>query len=189
MKIRRWFPCVIAALAVSATAALPAATSGRSRCDRYPPPQRERCQQAEERREGGGGGGGTTVAISGLAIAPSTFAPLPGAAVPAVPASAGGAVVSFNMTAAGTVVFRVYQRKPGRKVRGRCVPPNANNRTRPRCTRHVLKGSFTVSAAAGANRFRFTGRVGTRVLKPGNYRLDGQASRTSKASARFKISR
>jgi hypothetical protein len=32
-------------------------------------------------------------------------------------------------------------------------------------------GSFTHADVAGANRFRFTGRVGGRKLRPGSYRL------------------
>ena len=36
----------------------------------------------------------------------------------------------------------------------------------------AARGSFTHSDTAGANRFRFTGRIADKALKPGNYRLD-----------------
>jgi hypothetical protein len=36
-------------------------------------------------------------------------------------------------------------------------------------------GSFGVPGAAGENAFTFRGRVGGKALKPGSYRLTGQA--------------
>jgi hypothetical protein len=54
--------------------------------------------------------------------------------------------------------------------------------------------SFTRQSQAGTNRFKFTGRVSNRKLKPGKYSLVGiavdAAGRRSKAlSASFKIVR
>jgi hypothetical protein len=51
-----------------------------------------------------------------------------------------------------------------------------------------MKGSFSVAGASGSNRFRFSGRLGGKALKPGPYQLVGQAGSSIK-QARFKIVR
>ena len=46
-----------------------------------------------------------------------------------------------------------------------------------RCTRYVrVRGSFTHDGQAGLNRFKFTGRLRGRTLRPGRYRLVAAAS-------------
>jgi hypothetical protein len=40
-----------------------------------------------------------------------------------------------------------------------------------------VSGRFTHAGAAGANRFRFRGRIGGRALAPGRYRLVGSPPR------------
>ena len=60
----------------------------------------------------------------------------------------------------------------GRRQAGRCRAVSRRNRGRGRCTRLVmLGGGFGRVAAAGINRFRFTGRLGGSTLSPGRYRL------------------
>jgi hypothetical protein len=47
-----------------------------------------------------------------------------------------------------------------------------SNRTRKRCTRFMaVRGSFSRTRPAGADRFGFTGRLTGHALKPGPYRL------------------
>ena len=46
------------------------------------------------------------------------------------------------------------------------------NRSRRSCVRYpLLPGSYTHSATQGMNSLPFSGRVGSRRLKPGTYRL------------------
>jgi hypothetical protein len=59
------------------------------------------------------------------------------------------------------------------------------------CARLVkVRGSFTRLGGAGANSFRFTGRLAGRTLRPAKYRLiatpsvGGQAGRAARASFR-----
>jgi hypothetical protein len=93
------------------------------------------------------------------------------------------------------VRFTVERARPGRRVRGRCVKPTRRNRTRRKCTRYVRqRGSFTVAAGAGETRFRFTGRLRGRKLRPGRYRLvavatDDTGKRSAPKRARFTIVR
>jgi CSLREA domain-containing protein len=82
-----------------------------------------------------------------------------------------GTRVSYKLSEAGTVWFRVQRASKGRRVKGRCVAPKRRRRGR-RCTRYLtLKGTFTRVATAGANGFRFTGRVNNKRLRAGRYRF------------------
>ncbi len=80
--------------------------------------------------------------------------------------------ISYTLTEAATVTFRVQKGRAGRRVNGRCRRQTALNRTRPRCTRYVsIPGSFTDAGEAGANTRRLPRRLGGRRLGPGRYRL------------------
>jgi hypothetical protein len=106
-----------------------------------------------------------------------------------------GTRVTFRLSEAASVRFTVERARPGRRVRGRCVKPTRRNRTRRKCTRYVRqRGSFTVAAGAGETRFRFTGRLRGRKLRPGRYRLvavatDDTGKRSAPKRARFTIVR
>jgi hypothetical protein len=56
-----------------------------------------------------------------------------------------------------------------------------------------VPGSFTVAGRAGANAFRFTGRLNGRRLKPRRYRLTGTPSANGRlgtaVAAAFRITR
>jgi PKD domain len=95
-------------------------------------------------------------AITHLKLKPSAFAAArSGASVVAVSHDrVFGTVVSYRDSAPATTKFTVLRRKV---LRGR--------------TRWVTVGSFTRSGRAGANSFRFTGRVGRRRLARGKYRF------------------
>jgi hypothetical protein len=88
-----------------------------------------------------------------------------------------GTRVSYKLSKASVVKFTVARPSKGRKVKrkgqkAKCKKPSKGNRKKPRCTRYVtLKGSFTRNGTKGANRFRFTGRLKGKKLRPGRYRL------------------
>jgi hypothetical protein len=93
------------------------------------------------------------------------------------PAPPVGTKVSFSLSEASSVNFTVEQPAAGRKVNGTCVKPKPSNRGKRRCTRWApVRGSFGVPGTAGENAFTFRGRVGGKSLKPGGYRLTGQAT-------------
>ena len=105
-----------------------------------------------------------------------------------------GAKVSYRVSQRATTLFLVTRVLPGRLSGRRCVRPTARNRGAKRCTRFVkVRGSFSHADVAGANSFRFTGRIRKQALKPGSYRLDaspragGKIGRT--VSVRFRIVR
>ena len=100
--------------------------------------------------------------------------------------TAVGTTVTFAVSEEASVKFAVLGGVPGRRAGGRCVRPTPSNRHGRACRRTATVGKFTVAAHAGANRFRFTGRLRGHRLPPGKYRLvetardaAGNASRPS----------
>jgi hypothetical protein len=131
--------------------------------------------------------------ISRLSVSPRTFkAAARGAStLPLKPRSKLGTVVSYSLNASAAVRFSVEQMLPGRSTkRGghiRCVAPGRHNRKAPRCTRIVLRGSFTVNGKAGKNAFRFTGHLAGRELAAGPYVLVARPSADGVAGTSIKI--
>lgn len=106
--------------------------------------------------------------VTGYALGSSSFkAASHGGSV----GTAVGTTVSFALSEAANMKFSVQRGMPGRRAGRRCVPPTRSNRHRPSCRRTVTAGKFTETGHAGANRFRFTGRLRGHRLPPGNYRL------------------
>jgi CSLREA domain-containing protein len=106
-----------------------------------------------------------------------------------VAAAKRGTTFRYRLSEDARVVFTIARALPGRRVGGACRKPTARNRTRPRCIRYVRvrRGRFAATAHAGANRKRFSGKIGRRALKPGRYRASlvatdaaGNASRPPK---------
>jgi len=133
----------------------------------------------------GQGGPPPPPALAGLALRPARFA---------ASRRGRGTRVSFRLSEAGRVRFRVERELPGRRRGGRCVAPRRAPRGRA-CTRRArVRGSFEHAGRAGANTFRFRGRVAGRALRPGRYVLvatplaaDGRPGRATRV--RFRIAR
>ncbi len=98
-----------------------------------------------------------------------------------------GTTVSYALSTSAMVSFSVERATGGRRVGKRCVKQTGSNSDHKRCTRFLPgKGSFSVNGAAGANQFKFSGRLNGKALKPGSYRLVGQVG-DSVQRARFEI--
>jgi hypothetical protein len=82
-----------------------------------------------------------------------------------------GTKVSFTLSEPALVKFKLYQRKTGRRVDGRCVKPKRSNSTALKCTRSVGRGVFFFPGKAGENSFRLKARFDGRRLAAGRYRL------------------
>ena len=137
---------------------------------------------------GGGGGGGqpgggdadrTKPRLRGLTFSRRSFTAARSGASTSPDTKATpktGTKVSFSLSETGKVVFTVERKASGRKLRGRCVKPNRSPGGK-RCTRWgAVKGSFSFAASAGKNTFIFRGRVGSKSLKSGDYRLNSKAT-------------
>ncbi len=84
--------------------------------------------------------------------------------------------VSYRLSEDARVRFIVQRRVTGRKKGKRCVIGKRARRLRKakKCKRFVrVKGAFTHTGKHGANRFRFSGYVRGRRLRPGVYRMIG----------------
>jgi hypothetical protein len=119
------------------------------------------------------------------------------------PVNAGGAIVSakrkpkfkvgttvhYALTAAATLSFSVERALKGRRVGKKCRKQTKANRKRKKCTRfRARKGGFSHQGTAGQNSFRFSGRINSKALPPGRYRLVAKTGDSVKRS-RFRIVR
>jgi uncharacterized repeat protein (TIGR01451 family) len=114
--------------------------------------------------------------LASLTLQPAAFlAAKSGPSV--VAAAATGTVVSYQNSQASTTTFTVLKPSPGVRKGKACVaPPKKKPKKKPKgCTRYLSQGTFTHQDSAGAVRFRFTGRVRGKTLKPGRYRLTAVA--------------
>lgn len=141
---------------------------------------------------GGDAGGGDEGGEEGAA--PTTERPKrrpsTGGAEESVEAEAAarvGATVSYRLDRAATATFRVQKPAPGRKVGRSCKKPTRANRAGRRCARWVtLPGLFRHTGVTGVNRFKFTGRLRGRKLRPGRYRLAITAKAGSAAASKVR---
>jgi hypothetical protein len=127
---------------------------------------------------GGAGGGGTTpdatppVLVSAAVSNVRFRIDRNGAAEPLAGAAARrGTTFLYELSEAATVRFAIRRRQPGRRVAGKCVKPTRSNRGKRRCARFVKVGAFTHAGSAGANAKAFSGKLGTRRLRVGRYRV------------------
>jgi hypothetical protein len=134
------------------------------------------------------------LAIVGVeTLRPAAFAAAPSG--PTVAKRRYGTTVTYTLNESASVRFAVLRPQTGRRGRGgRCLKPTKANGHARRCTRYLpLAGEFTLTGAAGANRFHFSGRLSGQKLKPGSYRLQATPSAGGKTgpatSASFRIIR
>jgi virginiamycin B lyase len=128
---------------------------------------------------GGGGGGGTTTkdtvkpAVSGVGMSDTTVVVGPKAT--ARVADKTGTTIRYTLSEAAKVTLRFDRKLAGRRVKkGKktvCAKPTRKNRKKRKCTRYKSAGTLTRSSKQGKNSVKFTGRIGTKALKVGRYRL------------------
>jgi CSLREA domain-containing protein len=141
--------------------------------------------------------------VRAFGVSPRAFAPVPpkgtiAAARRGRPAL--GTIVTFRLSERATVRISIQRILPGRRANARksarCLPVAAGvavARAR-RCTVTRSLGTVERRGASGLNRFVLTGRVGTRVLAPGSYRLvlvatDADGRRSSPVRATITVLR
>jgi CSLREA domain-containing protein len=91
---------------------------------------------------------------------------------PGIFRAAKGTKISFTLSEAATVTFKVDRVFPGVRKGKRCVARTARRRRGRACTRYLpVKGTLVQAGTAGANKVAFDAKVGGRTLLPGAYRL------------------
>lgn len=103
-----------------------------------------------------------------------------------------GTSLSYILSEASRVTVSISRRESGARRGRTCVPRTRALRRAKRCTRDAAKGTLVRSSAAGANTLAFSGRLGTRKLPPGAYRMtivaaDGAGNRSGPTLLAFKI--
>lgn len=83
-----------------------------------------------------------------------------------------GTTFSFNSSEAGTLGVTFAKSSKGKKSGKKCVKPSKKLAKKKNCTRWApVKGSLALSAAAGQNKLKFSGKVGRKALAAGKYRV------------------
>lgn len=129
----------------------------------------------------------TKPTITGLSFKPKAFrAAAPGA-------KSGGTRISFRLSEPATVRFTIQRRTRGRKAGRKCVAPRPSNRNARSCARwREVRGQIERTGLAGANSFRFAGRLAGRKLARGSYRVvsvatDSADNRSAVAHRAFSV--
>ena len=142
----------------------------------------------------GGAADTTAPRISMLRVTPSIFT------VAAKPTSvkasraASGTSIRFTLSETAQVELRFERTLSGRRVGGQCRRLTRADRRGVHCVRPIPVGTINRRGTVGANRIAFTGRIGTRALNVGSYRLtaraaDGAGNAAIARTARFKVVR
>ena len=153
---------------------------------------------------GGAGGGGNGAAaadrtppvLSRLRLSPRAFrssGAVTAAAARSARRTGRGTKITFTLSERASVVVGILRRTTGRRVGASCRTPTAATRSRARCTRYVTAVTLRRAALpAGSNRIAFSGRIGTRRLAPGSYRVvarptDAAGNRGAQRATAFRI--
>jgi hypothetical protein len=116
----------------------------------------------------------TRPVASRLDVRPDAFAALRGRGPSVVVAKRKvrrAATVRYRLSEAATLSLTVQRRVRGRREGNRCLTRRRKGR---RCFRYNrLPGRFQQAGLNGTNSFRFSGRLNSKPLKPGRYRLVG----------------
>lgn len=104
--------------------------------------------------------------------------------------SKNGAKLGVTLTRAGEVRFLVDHAKPGRIKNGRCRSISRRAaKGRKACTIYLRAASpTTLTLPIGSSTVYFTGRSGSKRLKPGKYRLRAVASGSTAKTRTFSLS-
>jgi hypothetical protein len=129
--------------------------------------------------------------ISKLKLRPSKFAVTKGTAHFASKPPPRGTKITFTLSEAASLELSFEQKKTGHKPRhGKCKAQGHGQR----CTYYAtVRGSIKIAGArAGKVTIVFDGRIGTRALAPGNYKLaltatDAARNRSKPATVTFTI--
>ena len=98
-----------------------------------------------------------------------------------------GTTFNYTLSEAATVRIVIARgRSGGRRSNGRCVPPTTRLRRAPKCVRLILQGTLTRTSHPGRNRVAFSGRIGSRTLRPGHYQATITATDAARNTSRPK---
>jgi subtilisin family serine protease len=114
----------------------------------------------------------TAAVVRSLSLVPARFLPMRSGATVRSAALRRGSRLSFRVNEAVRARVQIFSRKAGRRVGRRCLANTRARRRRPKCTRYLSRGIYSLPGQVnGLVRRTFSGRLRGRALKPGPYRL------------------
>jgi hypothetical protein len=127
--------------------------------------------------------------LTAFNLSPSAFRAAPSGPT-VLAARSFGTLVSYKLSEAASVKLTIQRKATGHRKGKRCVKGGKGKR----CTLAVTVGSFTRQSVAGANKFRFTGRLNGGALARGNYTLvvvatDGAGKKSKSQTHPFRVIR
>jgi hypothetical protein len=84
---------------------------------------------------------------------------------------ARGTVFRYDLSKKADVFFFLDRGTRGRMVGGHCRRETRRNHHHEFCSFYVRSGSFKQAGKEGTNAKPFSGRIGTRTLRPAHYRV------------------
>ncbi|MDQ6805995.1 MAG: FG-GAP-like repeat-containing protein [Actinomycetota bacterium] len=159
--------------------------------------------RVQETASNGAGAGGTAdslptgivkavgpPAVTRYGVTNSTFA-VGAAATPTSGSAAAnkhphGTTFRYTLSEAATVKIVIAERLPGRRKGKSCVAATTKPGHSKRCTRIVVVGTLRRMSHQGANKVAFSGRIGTKALKPGSYQATLTATDNAHKTSRAK---
>ncbi len=135
--------------------------------------------------------------VSAYAVTNKVFAPGKAATPPigkAAKKAPTGTTFQYRLSEAATVKIDLQQLLPGRTKGKTCVKPSAKLKRAKPCMRAGSQGTLTRTSHVGANAVAFTGRVGSKALKPGNYQAvltatDAAGNTSARKTLAFRVVR
>jgi len=108
--------------------------------------------------------------------------------------AATGTAFQYRLSEAATVKIDLQQLLPGRTKGKTCVKSSAKLRRAKKCLRVASQGTLTRTSRVGANTVAFTGRVGNKTLRPGNYQAvltatDAAGNTSARKTLAFRVVR
>jgi hypothetical protein len=114
----------------------------------------------------GRGGAGALKLSAKLSRARFAVAPAHGKA-----GAGQGATLTATLSDAATLTLTFERQRNGHRAKGKCVAGGG----KPKCTLYERVGSQSKSVGAGSSQIALTGRLGSKALPPGVYRLSIEA--------------
>ena len=134
---------------------------------------------------------GVAPLVGDFRAAPSLFA-IARAGTPQAARVPRGTRFRYTLSEAAHVTIKIQRALAGRRAGAKCVRPTPRLGNAKRCTRYRTIGALSRNGDSGANRTKFTGRLGKRALRSGRYRAiitatDAAGNRSAPRTARFRI--
>ncbi|MDQ6928798.1 MAG: hypothetical protein M3159_09110, partial [Actinomycetota bacterium] len=80
-----------------------------------------------------------------------------------------GTTFRYTLSEAATVKIAIVRGRAGRRKGSKCVAPTRALRRAHKCIRRFAQGTLTRTSHQGVNSVAFSGRIGSKVLRPGGY--------------------